>query len=131
MAKFQLSFLLFICSFSVFAQDVGVVDTTNILEMSLESLMDVQVTVASKTSLSQKESPGIVSVVTETDIKNSGARDMIDVLRLIPGIDFGTDVQGVVGISMRGNWGHEGKVALIVDGQEMNELLFLHYIFRK
>ena len=49
---------------------------------------------------------------------------MIDVLRLIPGFDFGTDVQGVIGIGMRGNWGHEGKIALIVDGQEMNELLF-------
>src|SRR5207253_11346941 len=44
--------------------------------------------------------------------------------RLVPGMDFGVDVEGVVGLGMRGNWAHEGKVLLLLDGQEMNEIMF-------
>jgi outer membrane receptor for ferrienterochelin and colicin len=42
----------------------------------------------------------------------------------VPGFAFGVDVQGVVGIGVRGNWGHEGKVLLLIDGQRANELLY-------
>lgn len=114
--------------FSSYGQDST--STTNdevledLFELSLEELMSVPVTVATKTAMTQRESPGIISVVTREEIINSGARDMIDVLRLIPGVSMETDVEGVVGIGMRGNWAHEGKVLLLVDGQEMNENLF-------
>jgi outer membrane receptor for ferrienterochelin and colicin len=114
-------------------------DTTDYYEMSLEQLLNLKshgvpteleklinslISVASKKPLNVRESPSIVSLITEEDIKKSGARDLIDVLRLVPGIDFGSDVEGVVGIGMRGNWAHEGKVLVLLDGQEMNEILF-------
>lgn len=90
----------------------------------LEALINSLISVASKKPLNVRESPSIVTLVTEEEIKNSGARDLIDVLRLVPGFDFGVDVEGVVGLGMRGNWAHEGKVLLLIDGQEMNEILF-------
>jgi outer membrane cobalamin receptor len=90
----------------------------------LEALINSLISVASKKPLNTRESPSILSLVTEEEIKASGARDLIDVLRLVPGIDFGVDVQGVVGIGMRGNWAHEGKVLLLLDGQEMNENMY-------
>ncbi|HTA61174.1 MAG TPA: TonB-dependent receptor plug domain-containing protein [Bacteroidia bacterium] len=90
----------------------------------LEKLINSLISVASKKPLNVRESPSIVTLVTAEEIKNSGARDLIDVLRLVPGVDFGVDVQGVVGIGMRGNWAHEGKVLILLDGQEMNEILF-------
>src|SRR5262245_56056053 len=93
-------------------------------ELSLEELMSIPVSVASKSELPVRESPGIISVITEQEIKNSGARDLIDVLSLIPGVQFGSDVQGVAGISIRGNWAYEGKVLVLLDGQMMNETLF-------
>ncbi|PIP79051.1 MAG: hypothetical protein COW84_10355 [Gammaproteobacteria bacterium CG22_combo_CG10-13_8_21_14_all_40_8] len=34
------------------------------------------------------------------------------------------DVQGVVSIAARGNWSHEGKISLMIDDMEMNELSF-------
>jgi len=94
------------------------------LPSELESLINSLISVASKKPLSTRESPSILTLVTEEEIKASGARDLIDVLRLVPGIDFGVDVQGVVGIGMRGNWAHEGKVLVLLDGQEMNEGLY-------
>jgi len=83
------------------------------------------VTVASaKKAMTTRESPGIITLITAQEIANSGARDFIDILRLVPGFYFGMDVQGVVGLGMRGNWVHEGKILLMIDGQEMNELSY-------
>ncbi len=91
--------------------------------LTLEDLMDIPVAVASPsrpTSLPQ--TPGIVTVVTRDEILQSGARDLIEVLRFVPGFQPALDVQGVVGFGVRGNWGHEGKVLYLLDGLELNEL---------
>lgn len=92
--------------------------------LSLQDLMNVKLTVASATELTPRQSPAIVTYITAIDIKNSGATDLMDVLKQIPGFDFGADVEGVVGLAVRGNWSHEGKVVLFIDGQEMNEGLY-------
>jgi outer membrane cobalamin receptor len=34
------------------------------------------------------------------------------------------DVDGVTGVFMRGNWGHEGKVLFIIDDMELNENMY-------
>lgn len=99
-------------------------DTTDFFSMSLEELMNLTITVASTEALSPRESPGIVNLITADEISRSGARDLIDVLRMIPGFEFGVDVQGIVGVGARGNWGHEGKILIQLDGQEMNERNF-------
>lgn len=90
-------------------------------DLNLDDLMGLEVTVASLKAMSLRESPGIVSVITREELQRSGARDLIDVLRTVPGFFVGVDVQGVVGLGLRGNWAHEGKVLLIVDGLEQNE----------
>jgi outer membrane receptor for ferrienterochelin and colicin len=94
------------------------------LGISIDELLNMKTNVASKTTFSPRETPGIVSIVTKDEIRLSGARDFIDVLRLIPGFEFGYDVQGVVGVGLRGNWVHEGKILLLIDGQQMNELSY-------
>jgi outer membrane cobalamin receptor len=99
-------------------------DEKDYFDLSLEELMNIPIGVASKTELPIRESPGIISVITEQEIKNSGARDLIDVLSLVPGIQFGGDVQGVAGIGVRGNWAYEGKILILLDGQMMNEILY-------
>ena len=99
-------------------------DTSPFYQMSLEQLMNVEISVASRKALTLRESPGIITLITEDEIKNSGAQDLMDVLKLVPGFDFGTDVEGVVAMGIRGNWAHEGKMLLLIDGQEMNEELY-------
>lgn len=88
----------------------------------LESMINDAVSVSTKKALSRRNSPNVVTVINEDDIRNSGARDLIDVLRMVPGFTFGLDGSGQVGIGIRGNWAHEGKVLLLLDGQEMNEI---------
>ncbi len=68
-------------------------------------------------------------MVTREEILNSGARDLIDVLSLVPGIEFNSDVWGIVGISIKGNLANSGKILLMIDGQEQNELAFSALFF--
>lgn len=124
--------------------DSTVRDTVDLSDLSIEELsklksryktteMEKMVTqaiaAASRKPLSLKRSPSIVSVITAEDIERSGARDIMDVFQQVPGIDFNVDVQGVVGISIRGLWANEGKVLLLLDGQEMNEIAYSTLIF--
>ncbi len=122
---FSCLFLLFI-SFSIsFAQDSV---NYKLYKFSLEELKQDStnnlITLATQTSLRLRDAPSVVSVITRADIEAMNARDLLDILRHIQGFDFGVDVNGVVGMGLRGNWAHEGKILLMVDGLEMNELMY-------
>jgi outer membrane receptor for ferrienterochelin and colicin len=93
------------------------------LPSELEAFVNSLIAVASKKPINLRESPSVTTLITKEEISKSGARDLIDVLRLVPGIDFGVDIEGVIGIGMRGNWANEGKVLVLLDGQEMNEII--------
>jgi outer membrane receptor for ferrienterochelin and colicin len=101
----------------------------NKMGISIDDLLNMKTSVASGATYSSRETPGIVSIITKEEIKSSGARDLIDVLRLVPGFDFGYDVQGVVGQGLRGNWVHEGKILMMVDGQPVNESSYFNIPF--
>ncbi len=131
------SFLSF--GWAAWAQDNSILDSAAIYNMTLEQLMNIKssgvsseleslinslIGVASKKPMSSRKSPSIVTLITQEEIEKSGARDLIDVLSLVPGINFASDVAGVVGIGMRGNWANEGKVLVLLDGQEMNEIMY-------
>ncbi|QHT70056.1 TonB-dependent receptor plug domain-containing protein [Rhodocytophaga rosea] len=95
----------------------------------LEKFINSLISVATQKSLSTRNTPGIITLITEEEIKTSGARDLIDVLRQVPGFDFALDGEGRVGIGIRGNWANEGKVLLLIDGQEMNEIYTANLFF--
>jgi len=105
MKRFLIVFGL--CAYSLFGYSQQ--EEVDIFEMSLEDLLNTEVSVASQKSLGQRESPGIITVLTEDDIRLSGARDLIDLLRLVPSFEFGFDVEGVVGLCVRGTLAHEVK----------------------
>jgi outer membrane cobalamin receptor len=71
-----------------------------------------------------RDAPATVSVITEEDILRSGSRDLMDVLRLVPGFEFGIDAQGVACLGVRGNSANEGGLLVMVDGMEMTEFLY-------
>lgn len=125
-----LFFILLFCTFQpvLFAQKTS--DSLNYerYKFALEELeqdsTDNLITLATQTSLRLRDAPSVVSVITRADIEAMNARDLLDILRHIQGFDFGVDVNGVVGMGLRGNWAHEGKILLMVDGLEMNELMY-------
>ncbi|MBI5543567.1 MAG: TonB-dependent receptor [Deltaproteobacteria bacterium] len=91
---------------------------------SLAELLDENVEVAARRPTSARDSPGVITLLSRQEILASGARDLVDVLMLVPGFQFGVDVESVVGAGFRGLWGHEGKILLLFDGHEMNETMY-------
>jgi outer membrane cobalamin receptor len=77
-----------------------------------------------------REIPGIITVLDNEFIQNSGARDLTDLLRLVPGMDFARDVDDVVGIAVRGNWALEGKVLVMINGVSVNETGYGSFVFK-
>lgn len=96
----------------------------DITALSLNDLLNTPVSVVTRRAESLRDTPGVVTVITRAEIRASGARDLTELLALVPGFALGADVVGIVGIGVRGMWAHEGKVLLLVDGQEMNERLY-------
>ncbi len=88
----------------------------------LENFINSLITVASQKAFSTRESPSAVTLISEEEIKKSGARDLIDVLRMVPGFEFAYDGSNGLGLGVRGNWANEGKVLLQVDGVQLNEI---------
>ncbi len=114
------------------ALDAGI-ETSDVeaLDALDEQLLTAPVVVASASGIAQKnsESPGVVSVITREEIENLGARDLIDVLRFVPGFNFTNDVENTVGLSIRGISALEGKVLFMLDGQPLNDLSYGNMLF--
>ncbi len=121
-----LMFCLLLSAKSLEAQDLDSLLNMSAFteESELQRMLNKNVNVSSSKALSSRETPGIVSIITAEDIQNIGARDLTDVLRLIPGFDILHDVNFTLGLGVRGNWANEGKVLFLLDGHAMNELLY-------
>ncbi|WP_349431577.1 TonB-dependent receptor plug domain-containing protein [Methylomarinum sp. Ch1-1] len=115
------------CAFAQAAESLSCqqVAAPNIVKLDLSDLAKVPVVLsANQKATCAKQAAGIVTVITGEQIQNMGARDLIDVLQLVPGFSFGVDVSNVVGLGIRGIQAHEGKVAVFVDGISLNEHRF-------
>jgi len=98
-------------------------------DMSLEDILKLKIDVASPKARPMIEMPYITTLIINEDIRNSGARDLMDLLRYVPGLDFGAELDHVVGIGVRGNNATEGKVLVLLDGQILNETNFGSFDF--
>ncbi len=95
------------------------------LELDTQALVDIPVfsAVVSKAQ-PLREATSITTVISGDEIRALGARDLKEVLDLVPDVSFGTDVANIIGIAFRGIWAQDGRVLLQIDGQPMNELAF-------
>lgn len=106
----------------------------DIADLSLEDLLAQPVAVASRRNESARAASAVITVFTREEIVASGARDLSDLLWLVPGFSQNLDVENVTGLAVRGIWSYEGKVLLMVDGVDMTDLLYsvnplgMHYL---
>ena len=97
----------------------------NLLDLSLEELMDIKVTTATRTSQKIAEAPATMNVITAKQIKERGYQQLEDALRDIPGIDF-IHINGYVPtlIYFRGMYGAENlRALLMIDGIAENNII--------
>jgi outer membrane cobalamin receptor len=90
-------------------------------ELSLEDVLNLPMEVANLAVKSNiRNAPASVTLITDADIRDSGARDLLDVLDQVPGFYKYIDAQAIVHYGIRGSV----HFLLMLDGIEMNELNF-------
>jgi iron complex outermembrane receptor protein len=88
--------------------------------MSLEDLMSVEVTSVSKKEQKLSRTAAAVYVISQEDIRRSGATSIPDVLRMAPGVDVAQIDAHLWAISIRG-FGERftDKVLVLIDGRSV------------
>ncbi len=96
-----------------------------LVEMSLEELLQVEITSLSKKSQRLADVAAAVHVITREDIRRSGATSLPEVLRLAPGVDAARISDNRWSVSIRGFSGRwANKLLVLVDGRSLYTPLY-------
>ncbi len=86
--------------------------------LKLEDLMNLDVTSASKKAEKVSRVPSAIFVITEDDIQRSGATNIPDLLRMVPGLQVAQINPSNWAISARGfNGQYSNKLLVLIDGR--------------
>src|SRR5947209_10514264 len=97
-------------------------DVTN---LSMEDLMNMQVTSVSKRTQKVADAAAAVFVITQEDIRRSGARSIPEALRLAPGLEVARIDSNKWAIASRGfNGRFDNKLLVLIDGRSVYTPLF-------
>ncbi len=121
-----LSLVFFSCLFPNPASGASPVQPDEgLFSMSLEELMNLEVTSAFKKPQSIKDTPAAVFVITQEDIRRSGASSIPELLRMVPGVNVAKIDNGNWAVSIRGfNGIFSDKLLVLMDGRTLYDPLF-------
>ncbi len=93
-------------------------EVQNLADLSLEQLMDETVTSVSKREQRRGDVAAAISVLSNDDLRRSGATSIPDALRLVPGMNVASVNAHEWAISARGhNGAYANKLLVLVDGR--------------
>ena len=97
----------------------------DLTDLTLEELMSVTVTSASKRTEKLSETAAAMYVITQEDIRRSGANSIPEVLRMVPGMQVARIDGNKWAISARGfNGRFANKLLVLIDGRTVYSPLF-------
>ena len=115
-----------VTALSASANTPEVAGSDDLLQMSLEQLLDVEVVSASKYGQSLSDAPASMTVVTADDIRTFGYHTLADALASVRGFYITSDhvyhYAGVRGFSPPGDY--NDRLLVMVDGHRINENIF-------
>lgn len=121
MYRTVLSSLVFSCLLSAQASAQIALDNTadiDLTTLSLEDLMEIEVTSVSKRAQSLRETPSAVFVISDEDIRRSGLRTLPEILRMAPGVEVGQIRSNDWAVTIRGfNGQFANKLLILIDGR--------------
>ncbi|MEM6414693.1 MAG: TonB-dependent receptor [Pseudomonadota bacterium] len=95
-------------------------DNEDLFSMSLEELMNIDIASVSKKSESLGDVAAAAYVITNEDIRRSGARSLPEALKLAPGVDVARINGGTWSIAIRGfNSRLANKLLVLIDGRSV------------
>lgn len=97
----------------------------DLTDMSLEALMDIEVTSVSKKPQKQSEAAAAVFVITQGDLRRWGVTNIPEALRRVPGIEVAHIDANKWAITSRGfNGRFANKLLILIDGRSVYTPLF-------
>ena len=89
-------------------------------KLSMEDLMNMQVTSVSKRTQKVADAAAAIFVITQEDIRRSGARSIPEALRLAPGLEVARIDSNKWAIASRGfNGRFDNKLLVLIDGRSV------------
>jgi iron complex outermembrane receptor protein len=96
------------------------VSTSSLKTLSIEDLMNLEVTSVSKRGEPVSDAAAAVYVITREEILNSGARSLPDILRLAPNLQVAQITSSSFAITARGfNGPAASKLLVLIDGRSV------------
>jgi iron complex outermembrane receptor protein len=90
----------------------------DLYQISLQALMDMEVTSVSKREQKLSQAAAAIFVINQDDIRRSGALNIPDLLRMVPGLDVAQINANTWAISARGfNYQFSNKLLVLIDGR--------------
>src|SRR5438105_9986913 len=97
----------------------------DISRMSIEELMNVQVTSVSKRQQKLADAAAAIFVITQEDMRRSGATSIPEALRMVPGVEVARIDENKWAIGSRGfNGRFDNKLLVLIDGRSVYTPLF-------
>ena len=95
-------------------------EPTDLTDKSIEDLMNIRVTSISKTDQSLSRAASAVFVITPDAIRHSGATNIPDLLRMVPGLNVARINANTWAVSVRGfNGRFSNKLLVLLDGRSV------------
>ncbi len=100
-------------------------ESRDLSSLSVDDLMNVEVTSVSRKGQKLSDTAAAVFVITQDDIRRSGATSIPEVLRIVPGLDVARINGNTWAISARGSNGqYANKLLVMIDGRTVYTPLF-------
>jgi len=104
----------------------GSAQSADLTKKSLEDLMNIDVTSVSKKAQKTSETAAAVFVISAEEIRRSGAQNIPDLLRMVPGLDVAQIDGSQWAISARGfNGQYSNKLLVLIDGRTVYSPVFV------
>ena len=101
-----------------FSPLVSAEDQNEALSLSVEDLLNVEVTSVAKKAQSLNDAAAAIFVISNEDIKRTGVTSIPDALRLAPGLDIAKIDANQWAVSSRGfNGRFANKLLVLIDGR--------------
>jgi iron complex outermembrane recepter protein len=100
-------------------------DNQSLQHLSLAQLGDIEVTTTSKEPEQVWRTPAAICVLTQDDIRRSGATSLPDILRLVPGVEVAQEDSDHWSVAIRGFGAVlERRLLVLIDGRSVYTPLF-------
>jgi len=121
--NYRIIFILNVMLFLLFLpqEAYGTYSEEQLSELSLQDLMDIEVSFGTFTGIEQAKFPGNITIITREDIALTPARNILDLIEIyVPGATYVTHFQGQR-LGMRGILSDQNySYQLLVNGKNMN-----------